>query len=222
MFWARLSRDDFCSSSKISLFFSALCSFRRVFFVYRAFGRFGANCFWFRHVLKLFLKLRSITGHLLANSDYNLEYFLRTTSFSKQSRCYLPESYGDFQADQSILVMVCQKLEQKLHFRALVRSSAEEPSIVVAIDTSRLRCSMVQQRKTQKNQRVIVQSLNPSSSSKPKTFEEPVSKTRCRYRFAFRRFRVRRCSNAGRSGCSAGDSEEKQSTVTFPVMVTEA
>ena len=56
---------------------------------------------------------------------------------------------------------------------------------------------------------------------KPASFEEPVSETRRRYRFALRCFRGRGCTAAGRSGCS-GDSEEKQSSVTFPVLITEA
>ena len=72
--------------------------------------------------------------------------------------------------------------------------------------------------KKQRSQRVIVRSLNHSSSSKPASFEEPVSKTRCRYRFALRCFRVRGCTAVGRSGCSAGGSKGKQSSVTFPVL----
>ena len=61
------------------------------------------------------------------------------------------------------------KTRMKLDFRALARSSAEGPSIVVAIGTSRVRWSMVQKRKksthTQGSQRVIVRRLNPSSST---------------------------------------------------------
>ena len=96
--------------------------------------------FGFDDVLKFFLKLPWVTGHLFANSDYDLEYFLKITSiFSKQSWCDLPDSYGDPQAEQSILLMVRRKLEQKLHFGALARSSAEKSSIIVAIGTSRSR-----------------------------------------------------------------------------------
>ena len=47
------------------------------------------------------------------------------------------------------------------------------------------------EKETQGSQRLIVRSLNPSSSTKPASFEEPVSKTRCRYGFALRCFRVR-------------------------------
>ena len=48
-----------------------------------------------------------------------------------------------------------------------------------------------EKKKTQRSQRVIVRSLNPSSSTKPASFEEPVSKTRYRYRFALHCFHVR-------------------------------
>ena len=59
-----------------------------------------------------FWKLRSVTGHLFANSDYDLEYFLKIAFlFSKHSRFYLPDSYIDPQVEQSILVMIRQKLE---------------------------------------------------------------------------------------------------------------
>ena len=38
--------------------------------------------------------------------DYDISFL-----FSKHSRCYLPDSYGDPQVEQSILVMIRQKLE---------------------------------------------------------------------------------------------------------------
>ena len=50
------------------------------FLVSRVFVRFGAKrwsagAFGFDDVLELFLKLRSVTVHLFANSDYDLEFF---------------------------------------------------------------------------------------------------------------------------------------------------
>ena len=117
MFWVRLSRDDFRSKLENISFLSRLMFISKSFFVSRAFVKFGAKvssswAFGFDDVLELFLKLRSVTGHLFANSDYDLVYFLNFAFlFSKQSRCYLPDSYGDPQAEQSILVMVRQKLE---------------------------------------------------------------------------------------------------------------
>ena len=118
MFWARLSRDNFRSKLEIISFLSRVKFISKSFFVSRAFVRFGAKrsiaeAFGFDDVLKLFLKLRSVTGHLFANSDFDLEYFFLkiTFLFSKQSRCYLPNSYGDSWAEQSILVMVRRKLD---------------------------------------------------------------------------------------------------------------
>ena len=46
-------------------------------------------------------------GHGASNSDYDLKYFLKISFlFSKQGWCYVPDSFGDPQAEQSILVMV--------------------------------------------------------------------------------------------------------------------
>ena len=153
----------FVRSSKLSLFFPELCPFRSFFFFLfpallkdlapnvQAPGLLVSTMFW-----GSFWKLRSVTGH----------FFLRTLTtitsiswnflsfFPKQSRCYLPDSYSDPKSEQSTLVMVRWKLEWKLDFRALARSSAEGPSIVVAIGTSRVRWSMVQKRK--KNKEVSV------------------------------------------------------------------
>ena len=43
---------------------------------------------------------------------------------------------------------------------------------------------------------------------KPASFEEPVSETRCRYRFALRCFRGRGGTAAGQSGCSPGKAKK--------------
>ena len=123
--------------------------------------------------------LRRCFGALFENSAPSPGIFLRTLTtttsiswkfpffFPKQSRFYLPDSYDDPKSEQSTSVMVRRKPEWKLDFRALARSSAEGPSIVVAIGTRRVRWSMVQKRKkkTQGSQRVIVRRLHPSSST---------------------------------------------------------
>ena len=83
-----------------------------------------------------FWKLRSINRHFLQTLTTTMSIFWK-------SRCYLPDSYGDPRAEQSTLVIVSRKLEWKLDFRALVRSSAEGPSIGVVIGTSRVRWSVV-------------------------------------------------------------------------------
>ena len=115
MFWARLSVDDFRLSSKLSLFFPELCSFRRVFLLPALLQNLAPNVLALGLLVSTmpwssFWKLRSVTWHFLANSDYDHEYFLKISfPFSKQSRCYLPDSYGDLQAEQSSLVVVRQE-----------------------------------------------------------------------------------------------------------------
>ena len=154
MFWARLSGDDFRSKLEIISFLSRVMFISKSFLFpallqnlapnVRALGLLVSTMSW-----SSFWKLRSVTRHFLANSDYDHEYFLKISFlFSKQSRCYLPDSYGDPQAEQSSLVVVRRKLEWKRDFRAVARSSAEGSSIVVAFSTSRLRWSLVQKKKS--------------------------------------------------------------------------
>ena len=69
----------FVRSSKLSLFFPELCSFRWVF-VSRAFVRFGtklssSGAFGFDDVLELFLKTTLRNRAFFANSDYDHEFF---------------------------------------------------------------------------------------------------------------------------------------------------
>ena len=186
------------------------------FFVSRAFVKFGAKrsshwAFGLDDVFELFLK--TALRHWAFSCELRLGprvFFFNFHSFFKQSRCYLPDSYGDPQAEQRSLVMVRRKLEWKLDFRALARSRAEGPSIVVAISTSRLLWSMVQKR--QKPDKVSVSCDCPLSSTKaarkPASFAEPVFETWCFYRFALRCFRVRGCTVARRSGCRSGPAKK--------------
>ena len=156
MFWARLSRDDFRSKLEIISFLSRVMSVSKSFFVSRAFVRFGAKlsiseAFGFDDVLEVFLKTplrhRAFFCELRLHGLRPQVFFWKFPFFfPKQSRCYLPDRYGDPQAEQSTLVMEHQRPEWKLDFRALAIWSAEGPWIVVAIGTSRVRRSMVQKR----------------------------------------------------------------------------
>ena len=61
MFWAKLSRDDFCSKLEIISFLSGVMSVSKSFFVSRDFERFGAKCsssgaFGFVDVPEVFFK----------------------------------------------------------------------------------------------------------------------------------------------------------------------
>ena len=143
------------------------------FFVSRAFWKIWRKTFklwgfWFRPCLGgLFENSAPSPGIFLRTPTTTTSNFWKFSFFFPKSRCHFPDSYGDPQAEQSTLVMVRQKLEWKLDRPpALVRSSAEGPSIVVAIGTSRVRWSIVQiEKKTRRSQRLIVRSLNPSSST---------------------------------------------------------
>ena len=96
-------------------------------------------------------------------------------------------------------------------FRALAKSSAGRPSIIVAIgrSMSRVRWSMVKKRKkTTRKSACDCAKAQPLIIYKPASFEELVSETRCRYRFALRCFRGRGCTAAEWSGCSAGKAKK--------------
>ena len=206
----------FVRSSKLSLFFPELCSFQRVFCFprfckiwHQTFEPWG---FWFRRCLgALFENCAPSPGHFLANSDYDPDLFLKISIlFSKQSRCYLPGSYGGPQAEQSSLVVVRRKLEWELDFRALARSSAEGLPIVVAFSTSRLRWSRWWSKRDKSPTKSACD--YPLSSTKPArklaSFEEPVSETRCFHRFAIRCFPVCGCTVARWSGCRSGTAKK--------------
>ena len=103
MFWARLSRDDFRSTLEIISFHSRVMFVSKSFLVSRAFERFGAKrsssgTFCFDDALEIFLKTP-----LRHRAFFFCELRLRPGVFfwkfpfffPKQSRCYLPDSYGD-------------------------------------------------------------------------------------------------------------------------------
>ena len=145
----------FVRTSKISLFFPELCSFRRVF----CFPR-----FW-----KIWRQTFKLWGF---GFDDDSEIFLKTPLRHQACFCELRlrprvcvENFLSFCKAEPLLLAWhlwrspgwakhfgdgTLKTRMKLNFRALARSSAEEPSIVVAIATSRVRWSMVQKRKIHK------------------------------------------------------------------------
>ena len=89
MFWPRLSRDDFRSKLENISFLSSYVRFEEFFFVSRAFEKFGAKRSSSGALVSMmswrsFRKLRSVTGHVFATSDYDHEYFFRISFlFSK-------------------------------------------------------------------------------------------------------------------------------------------
>ena len=197
--------------------FPELCSFRRVFC-------FPCFCKIWRQTFEPWdFLFRRCLGALFENCAPSLGIFLRTPTtttsifvkisilFWKQSRCYLPDSYVDPQAEQSSLVMVRRKLEWKIDFRTLARSSAEGLSIAVTISrpTSRLRWSMVQKRrKARRSQRVIALYRLQNQWGNQCEFWGACFRDRCFYRFALRSFRVCGCTVARRSGCRSGTAKK--------------
>ena len=229
MFWARLSRDDFRSKLEIISFASRVMSVSKSFFVSRAFERFGAkfqalgllvSTMFLAFFLKTPLRHRAFFCEVLLRTQVFLENFL---FFSKAEPVLLAWQLWWSQVWASTLVMVRRKPDWKLDFRALARSSAERPSIVVAIGTSRVRWSMVQKRK-KKHKEVNVWLCEGSTLHHLQTsefwgacFRDPTSlplRTSLfswTWMYSCRTVRLQR-----------GDSEEKQSSVTFPVLITEA
>ena len=118
-FWTRLSRDDFRSKLEILFSFQSYVHFEELF--PRALVRFGmapkvrALGFlvlampWSFFLFNLKTPLRH--RDFFANFEYDREYFLKMSLiFSKQSRCHLPDSHGDLQAEQGTFVMVRRNL----------------------------------------------------------------------------------------------------------------
>ena len=153
MVWARLSRDDFRSKLENISFLSRVMTVSKSFFVSRAFEKIGAKCSRSGVLVSMmswrsFWKLRSVTGHVFATSNYDHEYFLRISFlFSKAEPVLLAwllwrsPGWAKHFGDGTL------KTRMKLDLRALARSSAEGPAIVVAIGTSRVLWSIVQKRK---------------------------------------------------------------------------
>ena len=219
----------FVRSSKLSLFFPEIWPFRRVFLFPALLKDLAPNVEALGHLLltmswRSFWKLRSVTGHFLRTPTTTTSNFWKFSFFFPKSRCFFPDSYGDPQAEQSTLAMVRQKLEWKLDRPpALVRSSAEGPSTVVAIGTSHVRWPIVQREKKKHNE-ASVWSCEVSTHHHLQTrefwaacFRDPMSQPfctsllSCTWMYSCRTVRLQR-----------GESEEKQSSVTFPVLITEA
>ena len=95
-------KGRFSLEARYVSFLSWVMFILKSFSVSRAFVRFGAKrsssgAFGFDDVLKLFLKLRSVTGHLFANSDYDLELFFENyISFFKAELVFLAWELGWF------------------------------------------------------------------------------------------------------------------------------
>ena len=100
------------------------------------------------------------------------------------------------------------KTRKKTWLLGVGEIEGRRPLIVVAIGTSRVRWPMTQrEKKNTRKSPCDCAKTQPFIIYKPASFQEPVSETQCRYRFALRCFRGRGCTAAGRSGCSAGKAK---------------
>ena len=214
----------FVRSSKISLFVPELCSFRRVFFVSRAFVRFGAKrssagAFGFDDVLELFLE--TPLGHFCELRLRPRVFFEKFLFFFKAQPVLLawqlwwsPGWTKHFGDDTS-----------KIRMKTSLPGVGEiERRRTVVIGTSHLRWSMVQKRKKKKHKEVSVWLCEVSTLHHRQTseflrtcFQEQIllpfctSLFSCTWMYSCRSVRLQR-----------GDSEKKQSSVTFPVLITDA
>ena len=225
MFWARLSRDDFLSKLEIISFPSRVMSVSKsFFFVSCAFEWFGAKCsssgaFGFGNVLGLFLKTPLRHRAFFTNSYYDHKYFLEIPFFfKKQRRFYLPDSYGDPKSEQSTLVMVRRKPEWnptsgRWRDRAQQDHRSSSRLVQVVCDDP---WSWREKKKHKEISVWFAQSTNQRvlRSLFPRRDVATVS------HFAIF---MDVDGTAGRTvRLQRGDSEEKQSSVTFPVLITEA
>ena len=179
--------------------------------------------FWFRRCL----------GALFENCARSLGIFLRTPTtttsifwkflFFFQSRAVVTclTAMVIPRLSKALWWWFVEKLEWKLDFRALARSSAEGPPIVVAFSTSHLRWSMVQKR--QKPDEVslwlpfiVCKTSEETSELWGACFRDPMFLP-----FCYSLFSCVWLYNSTLVRMQIGDSEEEQSPVTLPMLITE-
>ena len=216
MFWARLSRDDFHSKLEIIFFLSRVMSVSKSFSVSRAFQRFGAKCsssgaFGLDDVLGLFLKTplrhRAFLRTLTTTTSISWKFsFL----FSKAELGLLAWQLWRSQLWAKHFGDGTSKTRMKTRLPG-VGEIERRSTIDRRRDWYEL-CAMIhgpeEKKKHTRKSACDCAKARPFIIYKPASFEEHVSETRRRYRFALRCFRGRRCTAAGQSGCSAGTAKK--------------
>ena len=226
MFWARLSRDDFRSKLEIVSFPSGVMSVSKSFFVSRAFEKFGAKCsssgtFGFDDVLGLFLKTPLHHRAFFANSHYDHKNFLKISFlFSKAEPVLLAWQLWRSQVWAKHFGDGTSKTRMKPRLPGVGEIERRK-----TIDRRRdwyKSCAVIhgpeEKKKNTRKSACDCAKAQPFIIYKPASFEEPVSSLPLRtslfswtWMYSCRTVRLQR-----------GDSEEKQSSVTFPVLITEA
>ena len=206
----------FVRSSKLSLFFPELCSFRRVFCfplfckIWRqAFELWG---FWFQRCLGALFENSAPSPGIFANSDWDHKYFLKISIlfFFKAEpvllawRPWWSPGWAKHFCDGTSKTRTKTWLPGvgEIERRRTVERCRDWYESNVVIHGQK-------ETKTQRSQGVIERSCNTPSSTKQASFEEPVSDIRCRYRFALCCFCAPGGTAAGQSGCAARGQRRK-------------
>ena len=223
----------FVRSSKLSLFFPELWPFRRVFLFpallkdlapnVQALGLLVRMMFW-----GSFWKLRSVTAHFFANSDYDHKYFMKISFlFSKAEPVLLAWQLWRSQVWAKHFGDGTSKTRMKTRLPG-VGEIERRRTIDRRRDwyASRVRWSMVQKRK-KKHMEVSVWLCGGSTLHHLQTsefwgacFRDPTSLHVATVRTSL--FSWTWMYSCRMVKLQRGDSEEKQSSVTFPVLITEA
>ena len=212
MFWARLSRDDFRSKLEIISFLSRVMSVSKSFLFpallkdlapnVQALGLLVSTMFW-----GSFWKLRTVTGHFFANSDYDHKYFLKISFlFSKAEPVSLAwqlwrsqvwaKHFGDGTLKTGMKTRLPGVGEIERRRTIDRRRDWYESYAMIHVPEEKKKI-------TTRKSACDCAKAQPFIIYKPASFDEPVFETRRRYRFALRCFRGRGCTAVRRSGCSA-------------------
>ena len=222
MFWARLSRDDFRSKLEIISFPSGVMSVSRSFFVSCAFERFGAKCsssgaFGFGDVLGLFLKTPLRHRAFFANSYYDHEYFLEIPFFFK--------SRGGFTC---LKAMAIPSLSKALWWWYIENQNETRLPGVGEIERRRTidrhrdwykSCAMIDGPEERKSTR---KSACDSHNLQTSEFWGACFRGQTSLPFRTSLYSWTWMYSCRMVRLQRGDSEEKESSVTFPVLITEA
>ena len=200
----------FVRSSKLSLFFPELCSFRRVF----CFPHFCKNWrqtfepwgFWFRRCLGALFENCALSQGTPTTTTSIFENFF---SFFKAEPVLLAWKLwwspgwaklfggGSSKTRMETWLPGVGEIERR---RTVDRRRVEHESLAVIHGPK--------ERKARRSQPVITLYRLQKPARKPANCEEPVSETRCFYRFAIRCFPVCGCTVARWSGCSWGTAKK--------------
>ena len=195
--------------------FQSYVRFGEFFFVSRAFEKFGAkrssSGAGFNDDLDVFLKTSLRHWAVFANSNYDHEYFFENfLSFFRAEPVLLAWQLWRSPGWVKHVGGGTSKTRMKTWLPGVGEIERRR-----TIDRRRdwyESCAVIhgpkEKKKKTRKSACDCAKAQPFVLYKPASFEEPVSETRCRYRFALRCFRRCGCTAVGRSGCSAGTAKK--------------